>query len=382
MDIPESSKYKPISADEAIGQIRKKIVIQNRKIINFGEVLKQLESDDFKEIFSVTISDCQISKFVRHPEQIKKSLNISLSVFNQEVDFYNSTFEKPIQFCVVTFIDRAVFAKAKFTGPSIFNGSKFLEKASFGQASFKDDTYFLDCFFKKNIILRGAKINAKLSFEGAKFEGKLDLRDIVLLPGGKVLLTINEIGKYQRPTWLDQWLIKMDFVRRRWPSVCLLEGEDSKDKGELKYAADQYNMLRDNFRALPSKDEEEYRCHYKYKDLTRRATQKHYLWQFWDWAVMKWCLGYGIYTKRIFFTALGVILGFGILYHFAGGDRLIRNFDTEFNPLYFSAITFTTIGYGDYAPLGWLRFLAGLEGLLGMILVAVFTVSFARKLIR
>ncbi|MHB1158182.1 MAG: potassium channel family protein [Phycisphaerales bacterium] len=109
-----------------------------------------------------------------------------------------------------------------------------------------------------------------------------------------------------------------------------------------------------------------------------------------DWAVMKWCLGYGIYTKRILFTAIGVIVGFAVLYAAVAGDGTIKNYYepsvaehvTHFNALYFSTITFTTIGYGDYAPLGWLRMFAGTEGLLGLILMSVFTVSFARKLIR
>jgi hypothetical protein len=64
-------------------------------------------------------------------------------------------------------------------------------------------------------------------------------------------------------------------------------------------------------------------------------------------------------------------------------DRATRSAPrTEFNPWYFSIITFTTIGYGDYAPRGWVRWVAGLEGFLGLFLVAVFTVSFARKFIR
>ena len=126
-----------------------------------------------------------------------------------------------------------------------------------------------------------------------------------------------------------------------------------------------------------SKDEEEDRCHYKYKDLTRRAMEGRRLWK-----MMKWCLGYGIYTKRIIFVGLFLIAAFATIYHFSACEELIKDFDQEFNALYFSVITFTTIGYGDYAPLGWLRIVAGIEGLLGLIIIAVFTVSFARKLIR
>ena len=38
--------------------------------------------------------------------------------------------------------------------------------------------------------------------------------------------------------------------------------------------------------------------------------------------------------------------------------------------IYFSAITFTTVGYGDMAPVGSLRFLAGTEALTGLVLIA------------
>lgn len=38
--------------------------------------------------------------------------------------------------------------------------------------------------------------------------------------------------------------------------------------------------------------------------------------------------------------------------------------------MYFSAITYTTVGYGDLAPLGELRFMAAAESLAGFVLVS------------
>lgn len=48
------------------------------------------------------------------------------------------------------------------------------------------------------------------------------------------------------------------------------------------------------------------------------------------------------------------------------GERAEHIFDA----VYFSAITFTTVGYGDQAPAGALRFLAGTEALTGFVLIA------------
>ena len=49
---------------------------------------------------------------------------------------------------------------------------------------------------------------------------------------------------------------------------------------------------------------------------------------------------------------------------------------------YFSAITYLTVGYGDFCPLGIDRWIAGLEGFVGVFLMAYFTVAFVRKILR
>lgn len=47
--------------------------------------------------------------------------------------------------------------------------------------------------------------------------------------------------------------------------------------------------------------------------------------------------------------------------------------------LYFSGITFTTIGYGDIAPIGVTTFIAVIEGFLGVLLISSFLVSLVRR---
>jgi len=49
---------------------------------------------------------------------------------------------------------------------------------------------------------------------------------------------------------------------------------------------------------------------------------------------------------------------------------------------YHSAITFLTIGYGDYYPDGISRWISSIEGFVGLFLMSYFTVAFVRKILR
>lgn len=50
---------------------------------------------------------------------------------------------------------------------------------------------------------------------------------------------------------------------------------------------------------------------------------------------------------------------------------------------YFSFVTFTTLGYGDYSPtVGWARVIASIEAFLGLILSSLFIATFLRKFSR
>lgn len=72
------------------------------------------------------------------------------------------------------------------------------------------------------------------------------------------------------------------------------------------------------------------------------------------------------------------IFAFAFLWYIRtpGMGELSGNFDGSLlDCVYFSFINFTTLGYGDVVPLGHVRFLAGLEGLVGLVLIG-WTASF------
>lgn len=62
--------------------------------------------------------------------------------------------------------------------------------------------------------------------------------------------------------------------------------------------------------------------------------------------------------------------------HRVGGCEAARRL------FYFSTVTFTTLGYGDYHPDGVLQVVASTEVLLGALVIALVTIVFARKFLR
>ena len=63
-------------------------------------------------------------------------------------------------------------------------------------------------------------------------------------------------------------------------------------------------------------------------------------------------------------------------------DNSVGVFDKILGNLYFSAITFFTVGYGDCSPLGFFKILAPIDGFIGVFLMSYFTVAFVRKILR
>jgi hypothetical protein len=61
------------------------------------------------------------------------------------------------------------------------------------------------------------------------------------------------------------------------------------------------------------------------------------------------------------------------------------NFDIHFliskfgNTLYFTIITFTTVGYGDITPLNWMKLIVSLESFLGVFYTSSLVVALSRR---
>ena len=104
--------------------------------------------------------------------------------------------------------------------------------------------------------------------------------------------------------------------------------------------------------------------------------------------------GYGEKPLNVVLFSLGLIFVCGLLYFLVGvrhGDLTLgldlqrgwlANLGDLASCLYFSVVTFTTLGYGDITPHGLARPIAAFEAFAGSFTMALFVVVFVKKMTR
>jgi hypothetical protein len=63
------------------------------------------------------------------------------------------------------------------------------------------------------------------------------------------------------------------------------------------------------------------------------------------------------------------VTGYADFLHFDFGEGLVERPMTLFDHAYFSAVTYTTLGFGDVVPIGAIRFMTGTEAVTGLGLI-------------
>ena len=170
-------------------------------------------------------------------------------------------------------------------------------------------------------------------------------------------------------------------------------------EGEKEQATDNYKQSEEIYRQLRKCAEDQglsnlcgrysYRERVMHRSLLPKWTFK---WVFSN--IMDLLCGYGEKPENtitfsiflIFICALGYF-AFGVNYYnevlqFDPAATFKDNLTTFFMALYYSVVTFTTLGYGDITPFGVTRFIAVIEAFLGSFTIALFVVVFVRRMSR
>jgi len=289
---------------------------------------------------------------------------------------------------------RKSFKKAIFGDANVsFELSKFEEELNFENAEFGRGKISFFNSDLKGLSFRSCQLNNYLDLRVNKCE-KIDLsntiiKDIIdLKPGfSKVEIAELNLGGARNLgkifiDWEDNHVYKLITSQKETSNI---------------EKAEQFRILKEDFNSSGQYNDED-AAYVEFK----RFELKHYR----ELNNGKWWAAPSYFSQKLIFDKMGlyatspirvlgsilvVYLMFSVLYmvlpliteaEIQTGLSEPEDLSNIGLSLYYSAITFFTIGYGDYFPYGTIRWVACIEGFSGVFMMSYFVVAFVRKMLR
>ena len=269
-----------------------------------------------------------------------------------------------------------------------------LEKATFGVCNL---TFFEGRFKKVN--LKGCHINYYLDMRVRKCS-YIDLSDTI----------IRDIVDFKPHEFsVDIDILNMSAMRLLgtiyidWKKNNVRKIISNQKQTSLFDKSEQFRLFKESFHATGQyNDEDESYVWFKRYEMRAEYDQmlKHSPWKVFYgkpiYYFKKLIFDYvGLFATaplRVLFSMLVTYVVFGLVYSLVlltGIGDVVSGLGGEHAALgiigrsfYHSGITFFTIGYGDFYPMGIIRWLSQLEGFVGVFLMSYFTVAFVHKILR
>lgn len=282
------------------------------------------------------------------------------------VSFENTVFKGHTFFVAAAFGGVSKFIDAEFGMAPWFIGAQFGRTAKFGGARFREGAAFRDAKFHKGAWFYGVTFSGDVAFTDAIFAEDTDFKSVQWSRSTNIEVnTPGFLRSASRPFC----------HRREGRHLYRIAKQAARDRGDYTEAG---------------------RYHYAEQcaiEDRRRNESGHRPWRraFWFWLGRflfgRVVFGYGEKPSHPLLLGLAVILACALV--FGCIDGVVPDAKSAQNSLvwwqygYFSVVTFTTLGYGDYRPKeGWPQVLAGFEAALGAALLATFVVCLTRKYMR
>lgn len=187
-----------------------------------------------------------------------------------------------------------------------------------------------------------------------------------------------------------------------WHENNVKEIINKQENTSFSEKAEQFRIIKENYGRIGNYNSEDL-AYIQFKRNEQKAdlhkSLKKSTWSaIWEWPLFAFKFividRMGLYATsplRVISSLIIIYFGFSLIhfvcpYFMNTGINCIEpeaGFITRLlDTFYYSIITFTTVGYGDCSPHGFLRTIASLEGFVGPFMMSYFTVAFARKILR
>jgi uncharacterized protein YjbI with pentapeptide repeats len=357
-----------------------------KKFIFVGDI-------NFKEDLNITVF-----KNVDFENVIFKGITqFDLATFEGVATFNEATFEGSTHFSNAAFVKDANFLGATFMEYISFDGSTFKGNVDFKFTNFEKFAMFTGITFKRDTKFDGTVFQGYITFRKTIFEGNVSFKFATLLAGSILEIETKKKGI------IDLFFTKLEnvFLDLNLDSRVLInftgailkntkikkaqiENHILQEKKMKFYEAQEiYLLLKNNFHSIGQYEDESW-AFKKEKDMERKGNFHFKTLYKWLWSCfLNGIFGYGEQPGKVIVSAILIIILFAFLFTTFGiGSFGIEQITSNnfLDCLYFSTVTFTTLGYGDFRPLeGWGRILAGSEAFIGAFMMALFVYTFAKR---
>ena len=297
--------------------------------------------------------------------------------FSGDADFRDANFSGDTKFIQTDFSGDAWFNNANFSGDTFFyvtsfsgdawfNNANFSGDTKFINANFRSDTHFYSANFTGNADFYGTSFYDDANFYGANFSGYTSFSNAKFDRVDFLNTSFTEVSLYEA----DFDSMKVNWTSFKKPLV---------ETNPQSFDGPTYVKLIKNFRTLEQFDDaDDAYFWYRFRSLTGIV----------DVFMLLSC-GFGVIPYLPLIWGLFIVLLFAGFYKRGNGIRRLKENDEDDSrvsygdALYFSIVTFTTVGFGDWYPVDRYRKAAVvIEGLLGWLTLALFLVTLANVMIR
>ncbi len=317
-----------------------------------------------------------------------------------------------------TSFNRSTFhdCEINFEGAETTEGKLNFKRAHFGQSNLIFDLYqgqqsdliFERSSFNADVSFSGAQIK-RLVFDECQFNSTVNLhvkncKELSL--AGCTIRDIMDFYTHADPPLLEQ--LNLSGVRLLgqlyldWHVNGVKSLIYNQTSTSIKEKSEQFRILKENFNSLGRYDEED-AAYVEFKRCELRASVINMgntgfigrLGRHLFYGSKKLLFDYmGLFAtspQRVLVSILSIYFIYSQVYllimitgvgHIVASSPSGESLGLIARAFYFSVVTFFTIGYGDFAPYGVARIVAGTEGFMGVFLMAYFTVAFVRKILR
>jgi len=333
------------------------------------ENLKVKPSEELKELFlfqSIIFEKCVFEE------------NVIFSAHWSAPDSLKVTFEKDIMFNSSQFRGQTRFRGATFKGVACFDGCSFASVVTFHNARFEQESKFRTVSFNGYCLFNNAVCEDAVRFTNSHFVKGVNFT------GARLLGQTDFNGVYSSSRSVPTYDSIHFGIKNH--------GENESFWRFVKQSAQEagyYHLAGECFynercaRLWQKFSGTNYDSLSAWKKFVRLISSIRLLPEF---VLGRLLFGYGERPVRVL-VACAFVIVFCAIFFAQPGALIYRQGEYEptfFNGLYFSTITFTTLGYGDLYPAanGFCRQLAMAEALCGGFLMALFVVCLAKRFSR